>query len=198
MQDHINYTQILDEVMQKLIYKVLYKVSKEGLKGNHHLYISFITDSTGVVLNESLKKLYPSEMTIVLQHQFQNLCVQDEYFSVELMFNGVNQYICIPFKSISRFSDPSVNFAVRMHVTSSNQAHKVSDDDNHEIDTDDAMEVEILNIENTPMLSRTKKVNNTLKNELQNDIQKDVVKKEAKVIRFDAFKKRNQKSTPNK
>ena len=56
---------------------------------------------------------YPKEMTIVLQYQFQNLSVEEEGFSVVLSFNGTKETIYIPYKAITTFADPSVQFGLQ-------------------------------------------------------------------------------------
>jgi hypothetical protein len=88
----------------------LKRVAKDGLPGNHHFYISFRTDAEGVEISPALRAQYPEEMTIVLQHQFWGLTVDDEGFSVGLSFNQVPQSLRIPFNALTLFHDPAVQF----------------------------------------------------------------------------------------
>jgi hypothetical protein len=53
---------------------------------------------------------YPEEMTIVLEHQFWDLEVEENGFEVTLKFAGIPKYIKMPYAAISRFHDPSVGF----------------------------------------------------------------------------------------
>jgi hypothetical protein len=52
-------------------------------------------------------------MTIVLQHQFWDLEVGTEAFSVSLRFGGRLAPLRIPFAAITAFGDPSVNFGLQ-------------------------------------------------------------------------------------
>jgi hypothetical protein len=88
-------------------------VATQGLPGRHHLYITFRTDHPGVSLADGLRARYPTEMTIVLQHEFWGLEVEDDRFSVLLKFGGVPQRLEIPFEALSVFADPSVEFGLQ-------------------------------------------------------------------------------------
>jgi hypothetical protein len=83
------------------------------LPGNHHFYISFATDHPGVDLPDYLRDLYPEDITIVLQHEFWDLVIEDRTFSVTLCFNDVQERLTIPFDSIISFVDPSVKFGLQ-------------------------------------------------------------------------------------
>jgi hypothetical protein len=91
-------------------------VAEQGLPGRHHLYITFRTDHPGVVLDDGLRARYPSEMTVVLQHEFWGLEVDDERFAVTLSFGGQSQRLEIPFEAIRVFADPSVEFGLQFTV----------------------------------------------------------------------------------
>jgi uncharacterized protein len=52
-------------------------------------------------------------MTIILQHQFWNLEVSPDLFSVELSFSASRQRLCVPFAALTMFRDPSTEFALR-------------------------------------------------------------------------------------
>lgn len=109
----IDYGRLIDDAMHVIVQKALQKVVKEGLPGKHHFFISFVTGFPGVKLSDALRKKYPDEMTIVLQHQFEELVVTDEYFSVILSFDNVKERIVIPFESLVAFADPSVKFGLQ-------------------------------------------------------------------------------------
>ena len=87
--------------------------SRDGLPGDHHFYVGFRTDASGVVLPPQLLAKYPEEMTIVLQHQFWGLEIGDEAFSVSLSFSGRVERLTIPFAAIVSFADPSVKFGLQ-------------------------------------------------------------------------------------
>lgn len=92
----------------------LESVSKlERLPGDHHFYITFRTRTPGVQMADYLKDRFPEEMTIVVQHQYWDFQVFDDWFEIILKFSGVPQHLRIPFAALSRFFDPSVNFGLQ-------------------------------------------------------------------------------------
>ena len=113
MTDTINYAQMMQKAMQSLMIDVLKKISKNGLPGNHHYFISFDTKSEGVIVADWIKERYPEEMTIVIQHWFDNLEVNTDNFSITLNFGDNPENLTIPWNSISTFVDPSVEFGLR-------------------------------------------------------------------------------------
>jgi len=116
MQDQIGYDEIIEDSMRIVIYKVLKKVAKNGLHGGHHFIVTFSTKSPGVLVSEALQKKFPSEMTIVIQHQFNSLVVADNYFKISLSFSGILENLIIPYKAISSFADPEVNFGLKFNT----------------------------------------------------------------------------------
>lgn len=84
-----------------------------SLPGQHHFYITFLTDYPGVEIPEYLRDRYPHDMTIVLQFQFHDLTVDKEKMGVTLLFNNMPERLVIPLGAISIFADPSVNFALQ-------------------------------------------------------------------------------------
>ena len=52
-------------------------------------------------------------MTIVIQHQYWELKVKSEKFSVTLTFGGVPEKLTIPFSAVVDFNDPSVGFGLQ-------------------------------------------------------------------------------------
>lgn len=110
----LSYDLWIDEALRGVIRRALGFVAEHGLPGQHHFYITFATDAPGVELSAELAARYPKEMTIVLQHQFWDLAVGDDAFSVTLKFQGRTSRLRIPFAAISGFGDPSVNFGVQL------------------------------------------------------------------------------------
>ncbi len=115
MQDHIGYDAIIETSMRDVVFKVLKKIEKEGLKGEHHFVVTFSTRHFGVILSDALKQRFPSEMTIIVQHQFQSLVVLESCFKISLSFSGVLEELTVPYKSITAFADPSVNFGLKFN-----------------------------------------------------------------------------------
>jgi len=105
-----NYRCLIDEAVLKVLKQILDDVKNNGFLGDQSFYISFRTNHTGVVLSNIMKQKYPKEITIVLQHQFKNLNVYDEKFTVNISFGGVAENIQVPFNAITSFFDPIDNF----------------------------------------------------------------------------------------
>ncbi len=127
MTDTINYAQMMQKAMQSLMIDVLKKISKNGLPGNHHYFISFDTKFEGVVVADWIKERYPEEMTIVIQHWFDNLEVNADNFSITLNFGDNPENLTIPWNSISTFVDPSVEFGLRFEDETSEDIDTVEE-----------------------------------------------------------------------
>mgnify|MGYP002714125237 CR=1 FL=1 len=78
MAREIDYGGMMHRAMQGLIADVLHGVAQDGLPGEHHFFITFDTRDEGVEMADWLRERYPEEMTIVIQHWFDNLTVDDE------------------------------------------------------------------------------------------------------------------------
>lgn len=116
-QDHIRYDILAQDALRGVIRKVLSEVSATGsLPGDHHFFITFLTQAPGVRLSQHLKAKYPEQMTIVIQHQFWELKVFDNYFEIGLSFSDKPEKLTIPFAAIRGFYDPSVNFELEFDV----------------------------------------------------------------------------------
>ena len=113
----INYEQLIKNSLKIAIKELLKSVSEKGLPGKHHFFISFITKFPGVEISEWMINDYPNEMTIVIQNWFEDLNVNDEYFSIVLNFRNKPEKMIIPFASIISFSDPSVNFSLQFEAS---------------------------------------------------------------------------------
>jgi hypothetical protein len=111
-QDLFHYDKMVERALRGVIRDALIRAAQEGLKSAHHFYIGFATKAPGVAIPARLVERYPDEMTIVLQHQFWDLDVGDEQFSVLLSFDKQAERLTIPFAAIRSFADPSVEFAL--------------------------------------------------------------------------------------
>ena len=126
--DFIDYGQLIDDAMHVIVQKALERVAEEGLPGKHHFFISFITEYPGVEISDALKSKYPEEMTIVLQHQFEDLHVSEEGFSAVLSFDNVREKIVIPFDSLVAFADPSVKFGLQFRHLDEYELAEITED----------------------------------------------------------------------
>jgi hypothetical protein len=112
----LSYERMVEDALRGVLRQALKITEKQGLPGQHHFYITFDTTAPGVDIAASLKALHPNEMTIVLQHQFWDLQVHDDYFEITLSFNGVSQRLHIPFSAVTAFADPHAKFGLQFHV----------------------------------------------------------------------------------
>ena len=69
--------------------------------------ITFRTHADGVKLSLGLKSKYPDDMTIILQHDFEQLSIRDDRFEVLLRFMGNRERRSVPFNAIKAFWDKS-------------------------------------------------------------------------------------------
>jgi len=112
-ESQIPYDEIVQEALRDVVGRVLGEIEQAGsLPGDHHFYITFRTRMPGVSIPKHLMERFPEEMTIVLQHRYWDLKVEDDLFSVGLSFGGVPSTLVVPFASVTRFHDPAVEFSL--------------------------------------------------------------------------------------
>lgn len=110
----LDYGWLTQDALRQVVRHVLGVTAELGMTpGDHHFYIEFMTTAPGVRLASHLRDQYPERMTIVLQHQFDDLEVGADAFEVTLRFRGVADRLHIPFAAITRFSDPPAEFALQ-------------------------------------------------------------------------------------
>ena len=113
MQDLLGYDKMMERAIRGVVREALAVAASRGLPGAHHFYITFRTQAPGVVLPDHLLAKYPEEMTVVLEHQFWDLEIGEDAFSVTLSFNNKPARLTIPFAAVSTFADPSVQFGLQ-------------------------------------------------------------------------------------
>ena len=111
---NIDYKSILKKNMINVLKDVLKNIEENGLKGGHHLYITFLTNNPKALLPRWLKEKYPNEMTIVIQYEYYHLTVNDDNFSIGLSFKDVKADLVISYESIISFADPFANFGLKL------------------------------------------------------------------------------------
>jgi hypothetical protein len=110
---------MIEAALRDVVRETLETVARDGLPGEHHFYITFLTNFPGVKIPDYLHKQYPEEMTIVMQYQFFGLSLDDDCLNVTLSFNNIKEKLRVPIDSITTFADPSVNFALQFQSSSS-------------------------------------------------------------------------------
>lgn len=172
MARSIDYGNLMHDAMRSLIRKVLSEVAKDGLPGAHHFFISFDTQHPDVELADWLSERFPEDMTIVMQHWFDDLQVDEDGFGVTLSFGDNPERLYVPFDAIRTFVDPSVEFGLRFES---------QDEDDEDFDDEGAAEASDEVIE---QLSPDLPTKTSAKAEEEGSAKKD-----ADVVSLDSFRK---------
>lgn len=113
MKDLLRYDKMVEAALRGVVREALARTAAKGLPGAHHFYITFRTRFPGLVIPDHLAQQYPEEMTVVLEHQFWDLEVGEDRFSVTLSFQNKRERLTIPFEAIAAFADPAVKFGLQ-------------------------------------------------------------------------------------
>ena len=109
----INYNTLVQKSFCDIVRSSLLALLENNISNKSCFYITFNSNYDGVDIPNYLKLRYTEDITIVLQHQFWDLNILDDFFSVTLSFNNVVCNISIPFKAILAFMDPYVMFGLQ-------------------------------------------------------------------------------------
>ena len=115
-QDPLPYGIWIEEALKSVIRRSLDYAAENGLPGDHHFYLTYRTKAEGVELPSYLIAENQEEMTIVLQHQFDELVINEDAVWVTLRFKGKPERLRIPFDAMVSFADPSVNFGLQLKM----------------------------------------------------------------------------------
>ena len=117
-QDFLEYPKMVERAMRGVVREALAVAVESGLPGLHHFYITFRTKDPNVTITDRLLAQYPDEMTIVMEHQYWDLAVDEDKFSITLSFGGAPETLVIPYAAITAFVDPSVKFGLQFDANS--------------------------------------------------------------------------------
>lgn len=123
----IDYPALIDNAMRSVVRTAITQVAERGLPGEHHFFVSFLTNHPAVQVSAAVKERYPDEMTIVIQHQYWDLKIAEDHFSLMLSFNNIPEKLVIPFAALTAFADPSIKFGLQFH------SHDFEEDDEDEL-----------------------------------------------------------------
>jgi uncharacterized protein len=123
-RDLMRYDKMVEEALRGVVRQALVRASETGLPGGHHFYITFRTTHPGVELPDYLQARYPLEMTIVLEHQFWGLEIDEAKFAVTLSFANRAERLVVPLPAITAFADPSVKFGLQFQEAEPAEAKK--------------------------------------------------------------------------
>lgn len=116
MSGTIDYGSLMHRAMRGLIQEVLISIAKDGLPGDHHFFVTFDTMHPEVEIADWLSDRYPGEMTVIIQHWFDNLNITNEGFTITLNFGDSPETLYIPYNAIKTFVDPSVEFGLKFEA----------------------------------------------------------------------------------
>ena len=130
----IPYDEIVQDALRAVVGRVLREVESTGvLPGEHHFYITFKTRMPGVSIPKHLLERFPDEMTIVIQHRFWDLKVDEDCFSVGLSFGGVPATLRVPFNAVTQFHDPAVEFALTFQANAAELPHEAHEQPQNDV-----------------------------------------------------------------
>ncbi|HXT52031.1 MAG TPA: ClpXP protease specificity-enhancing factor SspB [Thermoanaerobaculia bacterium] len=115
-ESEIDYGAMLQRALRSVVREVLVRTEREGLPGEHHFYLSLRTDHPGTQVPPFLRQRFPEEITVVLQHQFRDLVVDDNGFAVTLRFDGMPARLVVPWEAVVAFFDPTAEFGLRFDM----------------------------------------------------------------------------------
>ena len=115
--DEMHYEQLAQDALRGVIRSALERAAlPEGIPGAHHFYVTFKTRAAGVSVPPDILAKYPDEMTVILQHQYWDLSVEADRFSVMLKFGGMPKVLNVPYSAVTRFYDPAVQFMLQFEA----------------------------------------------------------------------------------
>jgi hypothetical protein len=103
----LHYEKMVENAMRGVARDALQEAASHGLPGEHHFYIGFKTGAPEVEMPDHLRAQYPEDITIILQHQYWDLLVDEAGFAVGLAFGGKREQLYVPFAALTSFVDPS-------------------------------------------------------------------------------------------
>ena len=124
-----DYDDWVQDALRGVLRQALEALAASQEPGEHHFYINFQTTHSGVSVPGFLRAQYPEEVTIVLQHQFEDLYVEKSGFEVTLSFSGQRHRLIVPFTADTSFADPSVNFGLQLGQQTTSEPDIETDDD---------------------------------------------------------------------
>jgi hypothetical protein len=193
------YHQWVNEAFLNVFKRALTQLSNIGPSGDHHFFIDIKTYYEGVEIPKFLQNQYPEKITIVLQHQFDDLIVNELGFEVSLSFGGKKSHLKIPFGAVTSFADPSVNFGLQISDQSNIQDH-IPNKSNTKSNESDVSRIPEKGLKIDPISNSLEKPNQKKNNdintgkdgpsEMPEDKNFNDLSQTADVITLDAFRKK--------
>jgi hypothetical protein len=140
--DQMAYNAMVQSALRGVVRTALERAVSDGLPGEHHFYIGFRTNDPGVEVPDHLRASHPDEMTIVLQHQYWGLEVDEDGFYITLSFNHRQERLRVPFAAMTSFYDPSVQFGLQFQGPEDGEIAAAGNREAAATDSDAATETE--------------------------------------------------------
>jgi hypothetical protein len=115
-EERLNYPRLLQSALRRVVRDALEEVEEHGFPGEHHFFLQVAPDHPDLVVPSFLAEQHPEELTLVLQRQYWDLEVDEDFFRVTLSFAGQRHRLEIPFDALTGFADPAANFALRFEA----------------------------------------------------------------------------------
>lgn len=131
----LDYPKMVREALRMVVRQALMQVVREGLAPPHQLYLTLATKAPNVHLPGFLRTAYPDEVTLVLEHQFWDLDVDDDGFSVTLRFGGAQHRIHAPFLALTAFVDAGAEFGLRFDAAGDAESAELDESGTPETET---------------------------------------------------------------
>tara|TARA_B100000575_G_C23089204_1_gene627892 strand:- start:995 stop:1405 length:411 start_codon:yes stop_codon:yes gene_type:complete len=112
----IQYQKILNLNLINVFKDILRNIKENGISNKNQLYITFLTDHKNVKIPNWLIKKYPKEITIIIQFEFYDLKIYEDFFKIVLSFDDIKTDLKIGYDSIISFADPIANFGLRFQT----------------------------------------------------------------------------------
>lgn len=187
-EDLIRYDILTQEALRGVIKRVLEEVMNCGLPGEHHFFITFDTNHPGVRLSKRMKERYPEDMTIVIQHTYWDLEVNEGSFKIDLSFDDIRERLKIPYDSVKGFFDPWVKFGLQFEAVHGEEESVPE----HLPVKSSPRELSVVEPEDKPAKASPKKKTRAKKKVVKKDAPADADQKSegAEVVSLDSFRKK--------
>ena len=107
-----DYGLLLADAHRGIVRSVIQTMIDNPMDSYYNIYITFDTNHPDVDIPIWVREQYDAELTVVMNHQYSNLEVNKDWFSVTLYFNGKPAPLLIPFESIMAFHDKNAEFTI--------------------------------------------------------------------------------------
>ena len=109
------YHRLMRTCLTKAIAGSIEWVAEHGVPTDSKgIHVTFDVHAEDVEMPDYLKEQFPEGMTIILQHQYENLKCGEHGFTVTLVFDGIQTDIVVAWASIKSYVDEASEFAIDM------------------------------------------------------------------------------------